>query len=65
MTTKNAGLSGNGALCDVAPTILDLMGLPIPSEMTGKSLLTKSETKPEATGGIWNTINQLWKCIRP
>ncbi|KAL7751280.1 hypothetical protein RI367_003139 [Sorochytrium milnesiophthora] len=30
-----------GALCDVAPTILDLMGLPIPAEMTGKSLLLK------------------------
>lgn len=30
-----------GALCDVAPTILDLMGLPIPEEMTGRSLLAK------------------------
>ncbi|KAG6919899.1 hypothetical protein DXG01_015607 [Tephrocybe rancida] len=28
-----------GALCDVAPTVLDLMGLPIPEEMTGRSLL--------------------------
>ncbi|CDW57548.1 independent phosphoglycerate mutase [Trichuris trichiura] len=27
------------ALCDVAPTVLDQMGLPIPPEMTGKSLL--------------------------
>jgi 2,3-bisphosphoglycerate-independent phosphoglycerate mutase len=28
-----------GRLCDVAPTVLDRMGLPIPPEMTGKPLL--------------------------
>ncbi|KZT53216.1 cofactor-independent phosphoglycerate mutase [Calocera cornea HHB12733] len=28
-----------GALCDVAPTVLDLMGFDIPKEMTGHSLL--------------------------
>ena len=28
-----------GALKDIAPTILHLMGIPQPSEMTGKSLL--------------------------
>jgi len=28
-----------GRLCDIAPTMLDLMGLPIPAEMTGESLL--------------------------
>jgi 2,3-bisphosphoglycerate-independent phosphoglycerate mutase len=28
-----------GALCDVAPTILQYMGLDIPKEMTGESLL--------------------------
>lgn len=28
-----------GSLCDVAPTILDLMGLPQPQEMTGTSLI--------------------------
>ncbi|KAG7440103.1 cofactor-independent phosphoglycerate mutase [Guyanagaster necrorhizus] len=30
-----------GALCDVAPTVLDLLGLEIPEEMTGRSLLAK------------------------
>lgn len=30
-----------GALCDIAPTLLDIMSLPIPSEMTGKSLLAQ------------------------
>lgn len=29
-----------GSLCDIAPTILELMGLPIPIEMSGVSLLT-------------------------
>jgi 2,3-bisphosphoglycerate-independent phosphoglycerate mutase len=31
----------NGALCDVAPTILDLLGLPQATEMTGKTLLVR------------------------
>lgn len=28
-----------GRLCDIAPTLLDLMGLPKPEEMTGRSLI--------------------------
>jgi len=32
-------LRPNGRLADIAPTVLELMGLPIPTEMTGKSLL--------------------------
>ena len=31
----------NGALCDIAPTILDLMSLDKPEEMTGNSLIVK------------------------
>jgi len=31
----------DGALCDVAPTILDLLGIPQANEMTGRSLLVK------------------------
>jgi 2,3-bisphosphoglycerate-independent phosphoglycerate mutase len=31
-------LRADGALCDVAPTILKMMGLPQPKEMTGKAL---------------------------
>ena len=34
-------LREGGALCDVAPTILELMGVPIAKEMTGTSLLAK------------------------
>ena len=32
----------NGTLADVAPTILEIMGLPKPLEMTGRSLLRRS-----------------------
>ncbi|MCL1844446.1 MAG: 2,3-bisphosphoglycerate-independent phosphoglycerate mutase [Defluviitaleaceae bacterium] len=35
------GLAPDGRLADIAPTLLDLMGLPKPPEMTGKSLLVK------------------------
>jgi len=30
----------HGRLADLAPTVLELMGLPMPAEMTGKSLIT-------------------------
>lgn len=32
-------LSSGGALCDIAPTLLELMGLEQPKEMTGRSLV--------------------------
>lgn len=35
-------LSEGGSLCDIAPTMLELMGLPVPAEMTGHSLLSKA-----------------------
>ena len=31
-------LAENGALCDISPTLLQIMGLPKPHEMTGRSL---------------------------
>lgn len=36
---KNLELKEEGALCDVAPTILQLMGIEKPAEMTGNSLI--------------------------
>lgn len=36
-------LKGGGKLGDVAPTILDLMGIPKPAEMTGDSLLQRQD----------------------
>ncbi|MFO0416558.1 MAG: 2,3-bisphosphoglycerate-independent phosphoglycerate mutase [Pseudomonadota bacterium] len=35
----SASIRAGGALCDVAPTILKMMGVPQPSEMTGKALI--------------------------
>lgn len=37
-------LKDDGALCNVAPTLLDLMGLDKPAEMTAESLVERSET---------------------
>ena len=36
---KGKKLLDGGKLCDIAPTLLDMMGLEIPKEMTGKSLI--------------------------
>lgn len=38
---KGKKLKDGGILADIAPTILDEMGVPIPEEMTGKSLIIK------------------------
>lgn len=38
---KSLKLKEGGCLADVTPTLLDLMGIPKPKEMTGKSLLEK------------------------
>lgn len=36
---EGVSLREGGRLCDIAPTLLELLGLPQPKEMTGKSLL--------------------------
>lgn len=36
---KSVELREGGRLCDLAPTLLDLMELPVPQEMTGKNLI--------------------------
>ena len=38
---KNAKLRDGGILADVAPTLLDMMDVAVPAEMSGKSLLIK------------------------
>ena len=35
------GLRENGCLADIIPTLLELMGMEQPAEMTGKSLLVR------------------------
>ena len=37
--SRDVALRGGGALRDVAPTLLDLLGLPQPVDMSGQSLL--------------------------
>ncbi|WP_334074036.1 2,3-bisphosphoglycerate-independent phosphoglycerate mutase [Paenibacillus sp. A14] len=39
VTDENVILRESGILADVAPTLLDLMGLPQPAEMTGQSMI--------------------------
>ena len=39
---------GGGTLCDVAPTMLALMGLPQPDEMTGKPLFPAEQPRRRA-----------------
>ncbi len=36
---KDVHLRGDGRLCDLAPTLLELLDLPVPPEMTGRSLI--------------------------
>jgi 2,3-bisphosphoglycerate-independent phosphoglycerate mutase len=36
---EGTSVEDGGALCDVAPTVLDLMGIPQPAEMSGRSLV--------------------------
>lgn len=41
VTKKGVTLRKDGILADVAPTMLELLGIPQPAEMTGKSLIQK------------------------
>ena len=41
VNTEGYGLRENGCLADIAPTLLELMGMEKPEEMTGTSLLIK------------------------
>ena len=41
-------LDSGGTLCDVAPTLLALMGLPQPSEMTGRPLFASEQDRRRA-----------------
>jgi 2,3-bisphosphoglycerate-independent phosphoglycerate mutase len=43
VTSKDITLKKSGRLADLAPTMLDLMGLEIPSEMTGESMIIKTD----------------------
>ncbi|MBE0700283.1 MAG: 2,3-bisphosphoglycerate-independent phosphoglycerate mutase, partial [Acholeplasmataceae bacterium] len=40
ITDQNVELN-SGSLCDIAPTLLEILGIKQPKEMTGKSLIIK------------------------
>lgn len=44
VTDENVILRESGILADVAPTLLDLMGLPQPAEMTGQSMIASRKS---------------------
>ena len=39
IVNSNSNKINNGILADIAPTVLDIMGVQKPDEMTGKSLI--------------------------
>ena len=41
ITRKDVELEETGSLCDIAPTMLQLLGIAKPAEMTGKSMIKK------------------------
>jgi 2,3-bisphosphoglycerate-independent phosphoglycerate mutase len=41
ISSNTRGLRSGGRLCDIAPTLLEEMGVEVPEEMTGISLITK------------------------
>lgn len=45
----HVALRSDGRLCDIAPTILEILQLPQPPEMTGQSLLKPIAYQDQAT----------------
>ncbi len=41
ITDKNVQVADGGSLCDIAPTLLDILGVDKPKEMTGHSLIKR------------------------
>jgi 2,3-bisphosphoglycerate-independent phosphoglycerate mutase len=44
-------LPGTGALCDIAPTLLRIMGIEQPAEMTGRPLFKLADVPTRAVVG--------------
>ena len=52
--TRQTAMREGGRLADIAPTVLDLMGLPKPAEMSGESLIVRDEDGGEMVVAGWN-----------
>ena len=46
VTAEGLALRDGGILADVAPTALELLGIPQPAAMTGRSLIASRLTRP-------------------
>jgi len=61
---RGSTLRNGGALTDVAPTMLHLLGLPKPVEMTGQNLLTDGQCKPRRVLIViadgWGARDEAW-----
>ncbi|HKP57081.1 MAG TPA: sulfatase [Polyangiales bacterium] len=62
LTDGNAVLRGNVGLVDIAPTILDAMGLPIPDTMYGRSFLP--ELRGEGPAAPRASVSQFMSGIK-
>ncbi|MBT8146544.1 MAG: 2,3-bisphosphoglycerate-independent phosphoglycerate mutase [Gammaproteobacteria bacterium] len=49
--SSGLAFDGQGSLCDLAPTLLTLMQLPVPAEMTGRVLLVSPEELARRAAG--------------
>ncbi|HTT31302.1 MAG TPA: 2,3-bisphosphoglycerate-independent phosphoglycerate mutase [Solirubrobacteraceae bacterium] len=49
VTSNGLRLKATGSLADVAPTVLALLGIETPKEMTGRSLLEPAQERPHLT----------------
>ena len=49
ITARGVGVAATGTLADVAPTVLALLGIEAPKEMTGRSLLEPAQERPRLT----------------
>ena len=49
VTARGIGVAATGTLADVAPTVLALLGIEAPKEMTGRSLLEPAQERPHLT----------------
>lgn len=57
------GLRGGGSLIDIGPTVLELMGLEVPREMTGRSLF--EGPLPAAKRRVMLVVCDGWGCAEP
>jgi 2,3-bisphosphoglycerate-independent phosphoglycerate mutase len=60
ISQQHYGLRQSGELRDVAPTVLQLLGLPVPGAMTGRSLLSHATPAGHARGRALLLIVDGW-----